>query len=273
MKNVKDSLGNRLKFYENQTCGIMMMPQIPVIARLDGKGFSKFTKGLKRPYDERLSNLMVETTKFLVKETNANCGYTQSDEITLVWYTDKMESSVYFNGRFFKMVSDLSSMASVFFNKKLTEYLPEKSDKMPRFDCRVYNTPTLDEAVNSFYWRELDATKNSISMAAQAYYSHSQLMNKNSSDKQEMLFQKGVNWNDYPSFFKRGTYIQRRRVSTPFSVEEIEKLPPMHNARRNPDAVIERWVVDIVDLPPLGKIENKVDVILFGKDFKLKSVE
>lgn len=63
MKNLKDSLGDRLKSYESQTTGIKMIPRIPVIARLDGKGFSKFTKGLKRPYDERLSNLMVETTK------------------------------------------------------------------------------------------------------------------------------------------------------------------------------------------------------------------
>lgn len=141
---------------------------------------------------------------------------------------------------------------------------------MPRFDCRVYNTPTLDEAVNSFLWREQDATKNSISMAAQAFYSHSQLMNKNGSDKQEMLFQKGINWNDYPSFFKRGTYIQRQRVSTPFTIDEIEKLPAMHNARRDPNFSVERWVVDKVELPPLSKIENKVDVIIFGEEPKMK---
>ena len=52
-------------------------------------------------------------------------------------------------------------MCSVFFNRELPKYLPEKVDKMPRFDCRVYNVPTLDEAVNSFLWREQDATKNS----------------------------------------------------------------------------------------------------------------
>ena len=271
MKQNKDSLGDRMKAYENQTSGINLIPRIPVIARLDGKGFSKFTKGLKRPYDERLSNLMVETTKYLVKETNANCGYTQSDEITLMWYTDKIDSSTYFNGRLFKMLTDLSAMASVFFNRKLAEYLPEKADKMPRFDARVYNVPTLDEAVNSFLWRELDATKNSISMAAQAYYSHGQLMNKTGSEKQEMLFQKGVNWNDYPAFFKRGTYIQRKRVLIPFSKEEIEKLPAKHNARKNPNFLVERWVIDRVEMPPLNKVENSVDVIVWGSDPKLKS--
>lgn len=270
MKKEKDLFGDRMKFYENQTCGIKLLPRIPVIARLDGKGFSKFTRGLRRPYDERLSNLMIELTKYLVKETNANCGYTQSDEITLMWYVDDPKSSIYFDGRYFKMVSDLSAMASVFFNKKLVEYLPEKSDKWPRFDCRVFNVPTLDEAVNTFLWREQDATKNSITMAASAFYSHKQLHKKNGSEKQEMLFEKGINWNDYPAFFKRGTYVQRKRILRKFTTHELEKLPKKHIARKNPDLMIERWVVDRIDLPPLMKINNKVDVIVFGKDVEMK---
>lgn len=269
MKYENDKIGNRMKAYESQTTGIKMIPRIPVIARLDGKGFSKFTRGLKRPYDQRLSDLMVETTKYLVKETNANCGYTQSDEITLMWYVDSWESSIYFDGKLFKMISDLAAMCSVYFNRLLPQYLPEKADKMPRFDCRVFNVPTLDEAVNAFLWRELDATKNSISMAAQHYYSHKQLDGKNGSEKQEMLFQKGVNWNDYPAFFKRGTYIQRRRVLTKFTTDELSKLPIKHAARQNPDLEIERWAVDKVELPPLNKVTNRVDVIIWGKESKL----
>lgn len=268
MKKGKDTFGDRMKMYESTTCDIKMLPLIPIIARLDGKSFSNFTRGLKRPYDERLSKLMIETTKYLVKETNANCGYTQSDEITLMWYTDDPKSQIYFSGRFFKMVSDLASMASVFFNKELKYYIPEKADKMPRFDCRVYNVPTLKEAVNAFLWREQDATKNSITMAASEYYSHKFLMGKNGNDKQELLFEKGINWNDYPSFFKRGTYIQRKRVFTKFSTEELERLPSKHNARKNPDMKIERWVIKELDLPPLMKVENKVEVIVFGEDFK-----
>jgi len=266
MKKNKDQLGDRMKFYESQACVEKLLPLIPVIARLDGKGFSNFTRGLKRPYDERLSKLMIETATYLVKETNANCAYTQSDEITLVWYSNSIESQIYFDGRIFKMISDLASMASVFFNSKLSEYLPEKKDKMPRFDCRIFSVPTLDEAVNAFYWREKDATKNSITMAASAFYSHIQLMNRSGSEKQEMLFQKGINWNDYPSFFKRGSYIVRKKSVSKMTLEEIEKLPPKHNARKNPDIAIEKWVIDRVELPPLSKITNKVDVIIYGKD-------
>jgi tRNA(His) 5'-end guanylyltransferase len=91
-------------------------------------------------------------------------------------------------------------------------------------------------------------------------------MGKNGSDKQEMLFERGINWNDYPSFFKRGTYVQRKRVLTSFTLEEIEKLPVKHNARKDPNYVIERWVVDRIELPPLSKIDNKIDVIVWGVD-------
>ena len=96
-------------------------------------------------------------------------------------------------------------------------------------------------------------------------------MGKNGSEKQELLFQKGVNWNDYPSFFKRGSYIQRKRVVTKFSPEELERLPVKHQARLNPDLFIERWVIDRVELPPLSTIENKIGVIVYGEDVKVKS--
>jgi tRNA(His) 5'-end guanylyltransferase len=266
MSNKNDSLGNRMKGYENTTCGTKMLPLIPVIARLDGKGFSKFTKGLKRPYDERLSRLMIETTKYLVKETNANCGYTQSDEISLVWYSDTHESKIYFDGRLFKMISDLATMCSVYFNRELPKYIPEKTHLMPRFDSRVFNVPTLEEATNIFLWRELDATKNSITMAASEHYSHNFLHGKNGSEKQELLFQKGINWNDYPDFFKKGTYIQRKRVMTKFTPEELDRLPPKHNARKNPDLEIERWVIDEVEMPPLSKVKNRIGSIFFGEN-------
>lgn len=262
----KEKFGNRMKGYESSTCGIKMIPRLPIIARLDGRSFSKFTRGLKRPYDERLTNLMIETTRFLVKETNANCGYTQSDEISLVWFNPDYDSQTLFDGKLFKLISTLSSLATGFFNKNLSNYIPEKSDLLPTFDCRVFNVPNVEEAVNVFLWRELDATKNSITMAASEFYSHQFLMNKNSSQKQELLFQKGINWNDYPSSFKRGTYLGWRIISNKMSLEEIEKLPPKHNLRKNPDAEIRRRILVNLDLPPLTKVKNKVDVILFGQN-------
>ena len=261
---MEDSLGDRQKAYEMSEAGRMLIPSLPIVCRLDGRSFSKFTKGLKRPYDERMSNLMCATAKFIAEETNAKVVYTQSDEISVVLYTDNPISQVFFDGRVQKLTSVIASMGTAYFNKHLATYLPEKADKLPMFDCRVWNVPTLDEAANCILWRELDATKNSISMAAQAYYSHKELHGKNGSEKQEMLFKKGINWDKYPSFFKRGSYFRRVNKLVKFTTEEIDKLPAKHEARKNPNLMVERSLVEGVEFPPLNKVANKVDVLFFG---------
>ena len=165
------------------------------------------------------------------------------------------------------MESVLAGMTSAYFIYTLPKFLPaEYADKLPHFDARVWNVPTLEEGANCFLWREWDSTKNSISMAAQHYYSHNELMGKNGSDKQEMLFQKGVNWNDYPDFFKRGSYIQRRKTERKFTTNELEALPPKHQARLNPDLIVERTDYVRVNMPPLGRVVNRVNVIFNGEE-------
>lgn len=89
-------------------------------------------------------------------------------QISLTWYTDTTESEIFFNGRVQKMESVLSGMTSTYFLYHLAKFLPaEYAAKLPHFDARVWNVPTLEEGANCFLWREWDATKNSISMAAQ----------------------------------------------------------------------------------------------------------
>lgn len=260
----KDSLGDRMKGFESGR-EVELFKNLPIICRLDGKAFHTFTRGLERPYDKRLTDLMVETTKFLVAETNAVIGYTQSDEISLVLYSAEPKSQVYFDGRKSKILSILAATASVFFNRELPKFLPEKATAFPLFDCRVFNVPSKVEAVNCLIWRELDATRNSVSMAAQHYFSHKKLHGVSCNNMQEMLFtQKGVNWNDYPAFFKRGTYVQRRKSFIKFSAAELEKLPPLHEARTNPDLVVERSEVVIMDTPPLTKVVNREDFVFSG---------
>lgn len=261
-------IDDRMKMYEQQTTSLKLIPLLPVIIRLDGKNFSKFTKGLKRPYDERLSNLMIDTAEYVMKSINGNISFTQSDEISIIFYNDDIKNQIDFHGKIFKLQSILAATATAYFNSRLKECLPEKADLLPIFDCRVWNVPTLEEAVNSILWREYDATKNSITMAASEYYSHNFLMNKNSSDKQELLFDKGINWNDYPTFFKRGTYIQRKRVKRKFNTDELELLPKKHAVHSNPDLEIERWEIVKLDLPPLDKVTNRVDVLILGEDYK-----
>lgn len=263
-KSGKDSLGDRQKFYERHYAGQKLMSLIPVVARCDGVAFHTFTKGLKRPFDERLSKLMIETTKHLVKETGARVGYTQSDEISLVWYTDNLDTMLFFDSKLLKMTSVLAVKVSNFFNKNLARFIPEKAGIDAEFDARVWNIPTLNEAALYLLWREQDATRNSISMAAQAHYSHNQLDGVSSKEKQEMLFSVGVNWNDYPTFFRRGTYVQRRTVERAFTPEELAVLPPKHEIHRNPDLKIKRQEVVVLDMPPLYKVGNRPGVLFEG---------
>lgn len=261
----KDDFGNRMKEYEKQFSQ-KAIPLLPVCVRLDGKGFSKFTKGLKRPYDKRLSDLMVDTAKYLVKETGAIIGYTQSDEISLIYYSDNYKKQIFFDGKFQKLSSVLASMCASYFNYHKAEIIPEKKEYLANFDCRVWQVPNKEEAANVLLWREKDATKNSISMASRCYYSHKELLNKSANEIQEMLFQKGVNWNDYPRFFKRGTFIQKKSVIRRFTKEELNNLSAKHEVMKNPDVQIERTVFEIIDMPCFTQVINRVNVIFDGDE-------
>jgi tRNA(His) guanylyltransferase len=258
-------LVDRMKLYENIGAGQRLIPNLPVCIRLDGKAFHGWTRGLRRPYDERLHTLFDATTKFLVEASDAVIGYTQSNEITLILYNGgQPDSQVFFDGRVSKLTSVLASMATAKFNALVPAILSEKRDRLACFDCRVWTVPTEQEAVNCLIWRELDATRNSIQMAAQALYSHTQLHQKNTSQMQTMLGQKGINWQDYPAQFTRGSYFQRRVITRPFTVEELAQLPPLHEARKHPDLLITRQVIAPLELPPLLHVANRVEVIFRG---------
>ncbi len=222
---------------------------------------------MKRPYDDRLSQLMISTTNYLAQETNACMSYTQSDEISLAWYSTNFDSQIFFDGKIQKMVSVLTSMCTAFFNAWVPKSFPEWSHwPLATFDCRIWNVPNTTEGANVFLWREKDATKNAISMAARSVYDHKELDNKNGSEMQEMLWQKGINFNNYPTFFKRGTFIQRRTQQKKFTTEEIDKLPPKHEARSNPNLMIERPKYITLDMPPFVKVTNRPEVIFEGAE-------
>lgn len=255
-------LGSRFKEYENQYAAQKVLPLQPIIARLDGHSFHTFTRGLRRPYDLRLSKLMKDTAKFLMEKSGARLAYTQSDEISLLWYNENTHHQTFFGGKINKMTSILASLATAYFNKNLPDLIPEKSNILAIFDARIFNIPNLNEMACYFIWRELDAATNSVSMAAQSVYSHNDLDKKSIKRQQEMLFTKGINWNDYPIFFKRGTYLQYISKYTSFSTEEINKLPAKHQAKTDPSLKILRQIIVRQKWPKLNSIENKIDVLL-----------
>jgi tRNA(His) 5'-end guanylyltransferase len=214
---MKDELGKRMKEnYEIRT-RTYLPRRTYTIVRLDGKGFSKYTKKMVKPFDIDFSDIMDETTKFLCDKLNTRFGYTQSDEISLLFTDFENENSQQiFDGQVQKIVSIAASMATAKFNqlmviKEMGEYLDNCSPEQVNlafFDARVFIIPDVTEVSNYFIWRQQDCTRNSISMAAQHYFSPKELMGVSSNEKQEKLWQEvGINWNNYKEKFKRGSLI------------------------------------------------------------------
>lgn len=220
--NDRTKLGDRMKEFENLNSKLKLNDDQPVCVRLDGKAFHTFTKGLKRPFDERFTECMVNTMNFLLETTNAKIGYTQSDEITLIYFNLKPFQQTYLSNRIQKLSSILASICTAKFNSEINIRLPEKKDTLAYFDCRVWNVPHLIEAANLLIWRQEDAIKNSISMAAHDNFSDKELMGVSSIERIKMLGEIGISWPSYPEYFKNGTFARKENIEIEIP-EELKK--------------------------------------------------
>jgi len=268
---MEDPLADRMKALEAVEAGRRFDRGAIVLARIDGRSFSQWTRDLPRPFDPRLSALMVDTTRALVQETSARFGYTQSDEITLVLHADGDGSMLWFDGRIQKTVSQLAAIASTVFNHLLPEALPEKAERravgrLPTFDARVWTVPSRAEACEVVLWRALDATRNSVAMAARARFSHRETDRKDTGELRAMLAAAGAPWEAMPDGFRRGTMVQRRRRASRFSAEELEALPPKHAARSDPNLVVERVELVASALPRFDHVTNAEAVVFDGAE-------
>lgn len=207
---MKDELGTRIKTYYEDIYRLYLPRRSYVIVRIDGKAFHTYTKNADKPFDILLSKAMEYTTKKLCEKTQGCIfGYTQSDEISLL-LSDRqnLNTEPFFKNNIQKIVSITASIATGFFNSFMNNENFQNKE-IALFDSRCFLIPDKIEVYNYFLWREQDAIKNSISMLAQSLYSHNELHKKNSSEMQEMCFQKGVNWNNLESRFKRGIFIAK----------------------------------------------------------------
>ena len=258
---VHDDLGTRMKTFYEQIPKTKLMRRTPVIIRIDGKAFHTFTRGFQKPFDEVSIKTMQETTKYLC-ENIQGCvlGYTQSDEISLVLVDyQRFETSAWFDYEIQKMCSIAASMATMAFNKffenNVDDYRFSKWDGVSKyeegteeyiktllkavekgamFDARVFNIPK-EEVTNCIYWRQLDASRNSIQMVGQANFSHKELQNKSCNDIQDMLMmQKNINWNDFPTYQKRGTCVIKEYY--------VEENP--NEKGNNTEIERSRWIID-----------------------------
>ena len=277
--SVNDELGKRMKNYETVP-KTRLSRRIPVAIRIDGKAFHTFTKGFNKPFDEVLISAMQDTMRYLCKNIQGCVlGYTQSDEITLILVDYKqLNSDAWLDYEVQKMCSIAASMATMAFNKYFYEAAREFDEKNKlssfsclnnpnnpctklhdiywnvynkgaMFDARCFNIPK-EEVTNLIYWRQLDATRNSIQMVGQANFSHSELQNKSCNQIQDMLMiEKEINWNNYPTYLKRG--------SCCIKIEEETEREDGSIYFRN------KWIIDF-DIPIFkGEDREYIDSLIF----------
>lgn len=282
---VHDDLGVRMKTFYEQIPKTKLMRRCPVAIRIDGKAFHTFTRGFQKPFDEVLIKSMQETMKYLC-ENIQGCvlGYTQSDEITLILVDyKKLTSSAWFDYEVQKICSIAASMATMAFNKFFADNVEKEilsnSDKEGNvvddkleiihinhvhsmrkgamFDARCFNIPK-EEVTNLVYWRQLDASRNSIQMVGQANFSHKELQNKSCNDIQDMLMaQKSINWNNLPTYQKRGSCCVRNKIV-------IESDGVMATAQlRDTSKSENEWIID-TDIPIFkGEGREYIDRLVF----------
>jgi tRNA(His) 5'-end guanylyltransferase len=262
----RSDLASRMKSFYEEVSKTRLLRRIPTVIRIDGRVFHTFTKGFVQPFDDVLIDSMHETMKYLC-ENIQGCvlGYTQSDEITLI-LTDYKEltSDAWFNYEVQKVCSIVASMATMTFNKafaknvknfdlktayngdteenkRLSRIYNKAVEKGAMFDARFFNIPR-EEVTNLIYWRQLDASRNSVNMVGRAYFSHKELLNKSCSQIQDLLMTKGINWNNYPTYQKRGACCVKREV-----VSNKESDIPYPLKVMLPQTIVKtskEWIVD-----------------------------
>ncbi|MEU1071884.1 MULTISPECIES: tRNA(His) guanylyltransferase Thg1 family protein [unclassified Streptomyces] len=195
----KTALGDRMKGYE--TAHRNFLPRRTyTLLRVDGRAFHSYLRGADKPFDEGFMADMDAVAAALCTEiSGAVFAYTQSDEISVL-ITDfaSLSSEPWFGGVIAKQVSIAASLATAVLNER-------RPGRRALFDARVFTINDPVEVANYFLWRQRDAVRNSISMAAQTHFPHKRLHGVNSSAMQGLLWaEREINWNDYPDGCKRG---------------------------------------------------------------------
>lgn len=260
--NKTPGLGDRMKSYENVN-RFYLTRRMPLIIRIDGRAFHTFCRGFKKPYDRIFAESMQATALNLCKNIEGcKLAYTQSDEISLLLTDyDELNTQAWFDKNLQKIVSISASLATLYFNKSFKDLSEEwcknhgksyysvwndseeddkyydvlrKAQSTATFDSRAFCLPK-EEVANYYIWRQKDATRNSINSLAQANFSHKSLQGLNVNQVQDKLVnEKGINWNDQLTEFKRGICCVKTEEGW-----KIDKEIPVFTEDRN---YIERFI-------------------------------
>lgn len=259
---MKDALGDRMKGYELAT-RVVLPRRTYTIIRVDGRAFHSYLKDAAKPFDHVFMADMDDVMVGMCHEIDGTVfAYRQSDEISLL-LTDfgSVHTEPWFGGVIQKMASMSSALASTI----LSVGRWEGNYALALFDARVFTIPTAVDVANYFVWRQRDCVRNSISMAAQAAFSHKSLYGLNGNQMQEKLWSEAkINWNDYPVGAKRGRVGVKVIVEEPIAYTdkrtgaEIVTIVPRTRWRSMdaPDFVCEpdNWLGHMI--PPLPDLKG-----------------
>ena len=260
----RDTLGDRMKAYEAKVTEEYLDMGTPMYARIDGRAFHTLCRGLKKPFDSDFVDVMHETCRHLVKETGANLGYVQSDEISLGWTNP---SRAPFEGRMFKLTSVLASMAGASFMKNALsfgsgEIWSRAQYYVPTFDCRVFNLPSVEELVNAFIWRQNDCIKNAVSSIANSLFSVNELNRKNQAEQKEMIRAKGHPFESYPEHLRIGAFFKRVNVLKAVDPEIAPKIKEeFRHVNENGEWCVMRSEVQMVQLGRITELEDRAKIL------------
>ncbi len=201
-----DELDDKMRVFET-THDLCVLPGLYMVARLDGRSFTRLTKEVHQfeaPFDPRFRDMMLATAEHLMSGCGFNVvyGYTQSDEMSLLFALEENG----FQRKLRKLHSVLSGEASATFSLLL--------GAIAVFDCRISQLPSVDLVVDYFRWRNEDAHRNALN--AHGYWllrkqgqtvgqATAAMKGLSVAQKNELLFQNGVNFNDLPLWQKRGS--------------------------------------------------------------------
>lgn len=254
-----DKLGDKIKLYE--IASYRQPERLPIVARLDGKNFSKLTSGgrAEKPFDKDLSFIFDEVAKDLIAEFNADWVYTQSDEITLCWYY-REGSELPFGGKIQKLTSILASYCTLRFTNNQIGYFKDIRWANGLFDCRAFYVPSIEDAIHCLLWRESDCRRNSIQVCGQHYLGKKTILGLNNDEVLSALREVGFDWNSLDVRYRWGYLLHKRVEMRKFTPTELSLLPEKHDARSNPDLEYKRVVIKEVSLP-VGNLKIGLDIL------------
>jgi tRNA(His) guanylyltransferase len=241
---MSNKLKDRIEGYE-AVSDYKLLPRVPLIICVNGRGFAKVTQLLDKPYCPKFAECMTSTMLRLCTDVEGSLfGYQHNDEIVIVARNDYTnETNPWYDNKLQKICSVTSAIATSHFNRYASGiHLDVSGD--PIFTSQIFTTPNVGEAVNTLVYKQQQNFHTSIQFAC--VYELIKKHDKNTirdmlsglsvEDKIDLLSQEGTDFNAYPLSFRRGV--------------SAYKIPKVTD-----DTVKNKWVID-TELPVFAKDQS-----------------